>query len=138
MSPGRVSVASHLSRRLSRIAGGSDPGFFPVIASELGPRPCEILLARFHCGACFFQPSSSLVPKPHCSSKPDFLWVCLLGAESLVWELNVGSDPLLPGENLSSCDYSPVCGPDLPGASLARTASPLLPPISRWLLFLYL
>ena len=92
-----------------RAASESDPGFFQIVASELGLTVCEILRVPCLSGVSFLQAPSSPECKLHLQRQIFWGLVFLVPGPpqlgSLIWVL----DPSLPGENLCDCDYPPVC-----------------------------
>lgn len=67
----------------------SAPGFFEIIASELGLRLCEIFLEPFQNSLFFI----ALQLKHYSSSKSYFLCTCLPCIGCLVWEAQCGVRP---------------------------------------------
>ena len=107
-----------------RLAGGSDPGFFQITVSTLGPEACEILCMPFKSGVYFPQTSCSPESKLHWPSKPNVPRACLLGAEAprlgrLMW----GLDSLLLGENFCNCIFLLVVGCSPGGMGLDYSTS---------------
>lgn len=63
-----------------RLASGSDPGSFKIIAYALGLKVCKILCVPFRSGVYFAQPSGFSENKPPWSSKPNVLEAHLASA----------------------------------------------------------
>ena len=100
-----------------RLAGGSDPSFFKITASALGPRVCEVLCAPFKSGVFIsHSPPALLKVSPAGLQRQRFWGLVFLdkvlpGVGPLGWGAQCGTwAPLLLGENLYSCNYPPVCG----------------------------
>ena len=97
-----VSFASYLSRRLSKISSGSDPDFFQITSSALGPGVCEILCVSFKSQVCISQSSLALLKISPTGLKRQTFWVFISSAQdSMAGEPSIGLELLtLWGESL--------------------------------------
>lgn len=91
---------------------------------------CEIVCTPFKSGVSIsHSPLTFPNISPVGSSKPDVLGAHPSSEGPLGWDPDVGSDPLLLGENLCHCDYPPICGHTSRVMSLDFTLSLLFLPL---------
>ena len=94
-----------------RSAGGCDPGFFQITASAMGPGMCEILCAPCKSGVSISHSPLALLKLSPAGLQSQTFWGFVFLVQGLCTGYpRVGSDPLLLGEELCSCNYPPICG----------------------------
>lgn len=90
---------------LARSADGSDPDFFPIIASTLGPRAREILCVPFRRRVSISHNVLAFLKVSLASLQSQILGL-IFQCRSTVW----GLDSSLLGKNLCNCNFSPPRG----------------------------
>ena len=117
-----------------RSAGGSDPGFFQITASALGPRACDILCTPFRSGVSIsHRPLVLLKVSPACLRRIVFQELIFLVQDH--WGSNVGPGTLAFWGKPLPCCYPPICGSPTQGMGVDYLI-PLLP-VFLWF-FLYI